>query len=105
MPFCLKLTNIDTISAHVPKCVLQFASEKTSVYRHDLYISVCNLRNTVSGVAPNSLKVTNSSLWKIMLFCLSMYMKKVMMLLAFTFEQSSSEVKPEGCIGSGESVH
>ena len=34
-------------------------------------------------------KATNSSFQKGMLFCLSTYMKKVMKLLAFIFEQPS----------------
>ena len=35
------------------------------------------------------LKMTNSSLQKGMTFCRSIYVKKVMKLLAFIFEQSS----------------
>ena len=35
------------------------------------------------------LKATNSSIQKGMLFCLCLYMKKVMKLLAFIFEQPS----------------
>ena len=35
------------------------------------------------------LKATNSSFQKGMTFCRSIYVKKVMKLLAFTFEQSS----------------
>ena len=42
------LQRYDTISAHVPKRVLQFASEKTSVYWSSLYIRVCNSRKIVS---------------------------------------------------------
>ena len=38
----------DTITAHVPKRVLQFASEKTSVYWDGRYIRVCNSRKIVS---------------------------------------------------------
>ena len=37
-----------TVSAHVPKRALQFASEKTSVYRNGIFIRVCNLRNIAS---------------------------------------------------------
>ena len=37
-----------TISAHVPKRALQFAS-KTSVYRNGLYIRVCNSKYIVSA--------------------------------------------------------
>ena len=39
------------------------------------------------------LKVTNSSLKKSMTFCLSIYVKKDMKLLAFIFEQPSYEYK------------
>ena len=36
-----------------------------------------------------TLKATNSSFWNGMTFCLSIYVKKVMKLLAFIFEQPS----------------
>ena len=36
------------MSTHVPKHVLQLASEKTSVYRNGFYISICNSRHVVS---------------------------------------------------------
>ena len=42
------------------------------------------------------LKATNSSFHKCMTFCRSMYVKKVMKLLAFIFEQ------PSYCYMSGE---
>ena len=53
--------------------------------------SVCNLRNivSVSLFFGAILKTTNSSTQKSMLFCLSIYMKKAMKLLAFIFEQPS----------------
>ena len=38
------------------------------------------------------LKATNSSFQKGMIFCRSIYMKKVMKLLAFIFEQPSYDV-------------
>ena len=38
------------------------------------------------------LKATNSSFQKGITFCCSIYVKKVMELLAFTFEQSSYDI-------------
>ena len=45
--WCHFVENIQR-SAHVPKRALQFTSEKTSVYRNELYIRVCNSRIIVS---------------------------------------------------------
>ena len=65
--------------------------QKTSVYRNGLYISVCNSRNIVEFFfrCGAILKATNSSFQKAMIFCRSIFVKKVMKLLAFIFEQPS----------------
>ena len=47
------------------------------------------------------LKATNSSFQKGMTFCRSIYVKKVMELLAFIFEQPSYSVDPDQLV-SGE---
>ena len=44
------------------------------------------------------LKATNSSFKKGMTFCRSIYVKKVMKLLAFIFEQPSYRNKGYGCV-------
>ena len=44
------------------------------------------------------LKATNSSFQKGMTFCRSIYVKKVMKLLAFIFEQPSYAYKVQKCI-------
>ena len=64
---------------------------KISVYRIGFYINVCNLRNKLNASLFDGaiLKATNSSFQKGMTFCLSIYMKKDMKLLAFIFEQPS----------------
>ena len=81
--FVSNLQRNDTISA-------QFAS-KISVYRSGLYISVCNSRKNgecffMFGAI---LKATNSFFQKGMTFCRSIYVEKIMKLLAFIFEQPS----------------
>ena len=47
------------------------------------------------------LKATNSSFQKGMTFCRSMYVKKVMKLLAFIFEQPSYKGYPFLCVWGG----
>ena len=46
--FVSNLQRYDTISAHVKTCI-GICFIKTSVYRHGLYITVCNLKNIVSA--------------------------------------------------------
>ena len=46
--FVSNLQRYDTLFAHVPKRALQFASEKTSVYRNVPHIRVCNSKNIES---------------------------------------------------------
>ena len=43
------------------------------------------------------LKATNSSLNKVMIFCRNIYVKKVMKLLAFIFEQPSYSYRLSSC--------
>ena len=89
--FVPNLQRYDTISRHVPKRVMVICFRKTSVYMYGLYISVCNSRNivSVSSCLMPILKVTISPFQEGMPFCGSIYVKKVMKLLAFIFEQPS----------------
>ena len=91
MPFCLKLTKIWHYIRTCTKMWMAICFRKTAVYRNGLHISVCNSRNIVSFffMFGATLKATNSSFQKGMTFCRSIYVKKVMELLAFIFEQPS----------------
>ena len=73
------------------KTCIAICFRKTSVYRNVLYIRVCSSRNIeiVFCMFGAILKVTKSSFLKDMTFCRKIYMKKVMKLLAFIFEQPS----------------
>ena len=62
-----------------------FSIQACPLYKRLLLEKYCEC-HFIFGV---SLKATNSSFQKGMLFCLSIYMKKVMKLLAFIFEQPS----------------
>ena len=91
MPFCLKLTKIWHYIRTCTKTCMAICFRKTSVYRNDLYISVCNSGNIVSVFFMFSAisKAWNSSFQKVMAFCRNISVKKVMKLLAFIFEQPS----------------
>ena len=59
-------------------------------YRNDIYIRVCNSKNIVSVSLFGAIsKATSSSLQKGTTFRRSIYLKKVMKLLVFIFEQPS----------------
>ena len=62
---------------------------KTLVYRNDFYISVCNSRQVVFLYFGAILKATKISFQQGMTFSRSIYVKKVMKLLEFIFEQPS----------------
>ena len=91
MPFCLKLTKIyDTISQMYKNVHCNLLQKKFSIQEWPLYKSLLlekySERFFMFGAI---LKATNSSLQKGMTFCRSVYVKKVMKLLAFIFEQPS----------------
>ena len=87
LKFCAILSQIYkdmTLYSHMHQNVYCNLLQKTSVYRNGLYISVCNSRNIVSVslcLVP-FLKATNISLQTGMTFCRSIYVKKVIKLLA-----------------------
>ena len=62
-----------------------FSIQEWPLYK-SLELEKYSVRFFMSGAI---LKVTNSSIQKGMAFCRSIYVKKVMKLLAFIFEQSS----------------
>ena len=80
-----------TLYKHMYQNVYCNLLQKTSVYRDGLYISVCNSRiyRECFFMFGAILKATNSSFQKGMTFCRSIYVKKVMKLLAIIFEQPS----------------
>ena len=77
-----------TLYSHMYQNVHTICFRKTSVYRNGLYIRICNSRIIVS-VSLCLVPFKNSSFQKGMTFCRSIYVKKVMKLLAFIFEQPS----------------
>ena len=86
-----KINKDMTLYPHMYQNVHCNLLQKTSVHMNDLYIRVCNSRNivSVSLCFGAILKTTNSYFQKGMTFCKSIYVKKVMKLLAFIFEQPS----------------
>ena len=69
---------------------MQFASEKLSIQERHLYKGLLLEKySECFSMFGAILKATNSSFQKGMTFCRSIYVKKVMKLLAFIFEQPS----------------
>ena len=88
--FVQNLQRYDTISAHVPKRAWQFASENFSIREWPLYKGLYLEKYSVCFFMFCAiLKATNNSFQNDMTFCRSIYVKKVVKLLTFIFEQSS----------------
>ena len=88
--FVKNLQRYDTISEHVPNRALQFALESFSIKEWPLYKFLYFEKYSEYFLMFGAiLMATNSSFQKGMIFCHSIYVKKVMKLLAFIFEQPS----------------
>ena len=88
--FVSNLQRYDPISAHVPKHVWNNASEKLQCTGLAFILaSVTREIFECLFMFGAILMATNSSFQKGMAFCRSIYVKKVMKLLAFIFEQPS----------------
>ena len=78
------------MSAHVPKHALQLLQKNVSVQEWTLYKGLLLEKHSECFFMFGAiLKATNSSFQKGMIFGRIIYLKKVMKLLAFIFEQPS----------------
>ena len=90
MPFCLNLQRYDTISQMYQNVHCNLLQKNFSIQEWPLNKGLLLEKYSECFFMFGAiLKATNSSSHKCMTFCRSVYVKKVMKLLAFIFEQPS----------------